>query len=116
MPVSRLVRHRDRLAEMGNRFLESGAAESLIARLAPPFNRKIVEPGLGEMMGDDLGFGVSVAQGLGGAAVQRLAAAPEQALVGGVLDQRVLEAIVRLRPAALDDQKVGLSEPLQRRV
>ncbi len=35
----------------------------------------------------------------GGAAMQRLAAALEQAVVGGVLDQRVLEAIVRLRAA-----------------
>ncbi len=38
-----------------------------------------------------------VAQDFGRAAVQRLAAALEQAVVGGVLDQRVLEAIVGLR-------------------
>ena len=57
-------------------------------------------------------FGL-IAQDFGGAAVQRLAAALEQALVGGVLDQRVLEAVVRLRRRALDEQNIGLGEPLQ---
>ncbi len=110
-----LVRHRDRLAEMGNRLLESRAAQSLVASLAPPFDRDIVEPGLCEVMRDRFRLGLQIAQYLGRAAVERLSAALEQAVVGGVLDQRVLEAIVRLRAAALDDQKVGLGEPLQRR-
>ena len=35
----RPVRHLDRLAEMRDRFLERRAAERLIARLAPPFDR-----------------------------------------------------------------------------
>ena len=52
-----LVRHGDRLAEMSDRLLEGGAAQGLIAGLAPPFNRQIVEAGLGEMMGDRFGFG-----------------------------------------------------------
>ena len=46
------VRHRDRLAEMGDRLLEGGAAQRLVAGLAPPFDGEIVEAGLGEMMGD----------------------------------------------------------------
>ena len=49
---ARPVRHRDRLAEMGDRLLEGRAAQRLVARLAPPFDRQIVETGLGEMMGD----------------------------------------------------------------
>ena len=99
---------------MGDRLLEGRAAQRLVARLAPPFDGEIVEAGLGEMMRDRFGLGVRVAQRLGGAAMQRLAAALEQALVGRVLDQRVLEAIVRLRRRALDEQEVGLGEPLER--
>ena len=94
--LARLVRHRDRLAEMGDRLLEGRAAERLVARLAPPFDGEIVETGFGEMMGDRLGLGVRLAQRLGRAAMERLAAALEQALVGCVLDQRVLEAIFSL--------------------
>ena len=86
---------------MGDRLLEGGATQCLVARLAPPFDREVVEAGLGEMMRDRLRLGRRalglVAQGFGGAAVRRLAAALEQAIVGGVLDQRVLEAVVRLR-------------------
>ena len=48
--------------------------------------------------------------------MQRLAAALEQALVGRVLDQRVLEAIFGLRRRALDKQEVGFGEPIQRRL
>ena len=56
---ARLVRHRDRLAEMGDRLLEGRAAQRLVARLAPPFDREIVEAGLGEMMRDRFGLGVA---------------------------------------------------------
>ena len=68
-PPRRLVRHGDRLAEMGDRLLEGRAAQRLVAGLAPPFDRKIVEAGLREMMGDRFGFGrCAVAQDLGGPA------------------------------------------------
>ena len=106
--------------ELGHRFYQRRAAQGLVARLAPPFDCKIVEAGLGEMMRD--GFWLrrralrNVAQDFGGAAVQHLATAPEQALVGGVLDQRVLEAVVRLRANALGDKNVGFREPVQCRV
>ena len=111
---ARLVRHLDRLAEMGDRLLEGRAAQRLVARLAPPFDGEIVETGLGEMMGDRLGLGArAFAQSLGRAAMQRLAAALEQAVVGRVLDQRVLEAIVGLRRRALDKQEVGVGKPIQ---
>ena len=108
--LARLVRHGDRLAEMGDRLLEGRAAQSLVARLAPPFDREIVEAGLSEMMGKRFRLGRRpfglVAQNFSSAAVQRLAAALEQALVGRVLDQRVLETVVRLRSIALDEQNV----------
>ena len=99
---------------MGDRLLEGRAAQRLVARLAPPFDRQIVEPGLGEMMRDRFGLGVRLAQRLGRAPMQRLPAALEQAVVGRVLDQRVLEAIVGLRRSALDKQKVGVGKPIQR--
>ena len=44
---------------MGDRLLEGRAAQRLVARLAPPFDREVVEAGLGEMMGDRFGLGVS---------------------------------------------------------
>ena len=53
--------------------------------------------GLREMMRDELGLRVGRGeQRLGRAAMQRLPAALQQALVGRVLDQRVLEAIGRV--------------------
>ena len=105
---------------MGDRLLEGRAAQRLVARLAPPFDRKVVEPGLGEMMGDDFRLGRRalglVAQDFGGAAVQHLATALQQAVIGRVLDQRVLEAVGRLPSMALDEQDVGLGEPVERRL
>jgi hypothetical protein len=78
----------------------------------------IVETSLGEMMGDDFRLSCSalglVAQDFGGAAMQRLSAALEQAVVGGILDQRVLEAIVRLRAGVLGDKEVRVGEPVER--
>ena len=105
---------------MGDRLLERRAAQGLIAGLTPPFDGEIVKSGFGEMMGDDFRLGRGalglIAQDFGGAAVQRLPAALEQAVVGRVLDQRVLEAIVGLRRSALDKQQVGFGKPIQRRL
>ena len=116
LPAVCLVRHGDRLAEMGDRLLKGRAAQSLIARLAPPLDREVVEAGLREMMGDDFrldGGALRLShQDLGGAAVQRLAAAPEQAVVSRVLNQRVFEAIVRRITGALDDEEVRRGEPV----
>jgi hypothetical protein len=42
---------------MRDRLLEGRTAQSLIARLAPPFDRELVEAGLSEMMGDDIRLG-----------------------------------------------------------
>ncbi len=68
---------------MGDRLLEGRAAERLVAGFAPPFDRDVVEAGLGEMMRDDFGLGRRavgiVAEDFGRTAMQRLAAALEQA-------------------------------------
>jgi hypothetical protein len=42
---------------MGDRLLEGRAAQGLIAGLAPPFDREIVEAGLREVVRDDFRFG-----------------------------------------------------------
>jgi hypothetical protein len=119
-PQTLLVRHLDRLAELGDRLLEGRAAERLIACLAPPFDRKVVQPRLRQMMRDDFrlrrGALWNIAQNFGRTAVQHLAAALEQAVVGRVLDQRVLEAIVRPRRRPLDEKDIGTGEPLKRRL
>ena len=112
LPAPRFVRHRDRSAQMGDRLLEGRAAKGRIACLAPPFDREIVETGFSEMMGNRFWLGGGALrlldQDFRRAAVQGLAAALEQALVGCVLDQRVLEPVIRLRTGALNEQDVGL--------
>ena len=92
------------------------SAQSLIARLAPPFDGLVVEAGCGEMMGDLFGLGVRFAQRLGCATMQRLPAALEQTVVSCILDQRVPKTIVGLRRRALDKQETGFGEPIQRRL
>ena len=89
-------------------FLKAGAAKRLaVARLAPPFDGDVVKAGLGEMVRDEFRFGCCglglVEKDFGGAAVQYLPAALEQAVVGRVLDQAMFEAIARLRarPSAM---------------
>ena len=59
-------------------------------------------------------IGELVVQSLRDAAVQRLAAALEQVFVGRVLDQRVLEAIIRLTAGTLGDEDVRAGEPTER--
>ena len=66
------------------------------------------------MMGDRFGLGVCVAQRVGRPAMQRLAAALEQAFVSRVLYQRVFETVSGGRGGAVDEQEVGFHESIQR--
>ena len=52
----RFFGHRDRGAEVGDRLFVGRAAQRVLARLAPPLDREIVEPGLSKVTGDRLGF------------------------------------------------------------
>jgi xanthine/CO dehydrogenase XdhC/CoxF family maturation factor len=52
-----LVGQFDRLAEVGGGLLEGGASERLVAGLAPPLDRRLVETGLGQMVGDEFRLG-----------------------------------------------------------
>ena len=98
--VASLVRDGDRLAEMGDRLLESGTAERRSPALPHHSMARSSRPAFGEMMGDCFRLGRRALglshQDFGGATVQRLAPTFEQAVVGCVLNQRVLEAIVGL--------------------
>ena len=92
---------------MRDRLLKRRAAQGLIARLAPIFDRRVGEARLSEVMRERFrlrlrALGELIAQGFRRAPVQRLAAALEQILVGRVLDQRVLEAVFGVRRQALD--------------
>ena len=76
---------------MGGRLLEGGAAQGLVAGPTPPFDRRLAEPGLSQMMGDEFRLGRGdrrelSAQGIGDLPVQDLPPAPEQGFVGRVLD------------------------------
>ena len=77
------------------------------------------QSGLSAMPGNQLRlllrqFGEALLENLRGASVQFLAPTPQQAFVGRVLYQSVFEAIVGVGQRALEEQDVGLREPLQR--
>jgi hypothetical protein len=106
---------------MRDRFLESGAAQRLVAGLAPPFDRRVGHARLREVISQRFRLGggrisEAVAQSLGDAAVQNLAPAFEQIFVGGVLNERMLEAVIAVRREALDQHDVSLGELFQRRL
>ena len=88
---------------MRDRFLERAAPQRRVARLAPPFDRGFGLCALGEMVRDQFGLRLWLLdERFRRAAVQRLPAILEQAFVGRVLDQRVPEAIIRLRPEVVE--------------
>ena len=105
---------------MRDSFLERRAAQRPVARLAPPFDGEVVKARFGEMMGDDFRLGRGALplsdQDFRGATMQRLAAALEQAVVGRILNQRMLEAIVRLMSNPLGDKEIRLGEPVEPRL
>ena len=106
----RLVVKRDRFAKVRHRFLERRPAQSVFARLGPPFDRQAFGACGGEMASDRLRFRSIGDQHRRGAPVQRLAPASQEIVIGRVLNQRVFEAIGCLRRDAFDEQKRGVDE------
>src|SRR6516165_9462518 len=104
---------------MRDRLLEGGTAQRLVAGLAPPFDGGVGQTRLRKVMRQHFRLGRSalkaIAQDFRGAAVQRLPAALEQTVVGRVLDQRVLEAVVRLKARSLGDEEIRVGELVERR-
>ena len=108
-------------AEVLDRLAVGRAAHRLLAGLAPVGDRLLGQAGAGAVVRQQLGL---ASASCGNAAldrgdepaVQDLPAAAEQALVGGVPDERVLEAVDGgRRLAAPDDEAARLQRP-QRRV
>ena len=67
------------------------------------------------MMRDEFGLRVGGRdERLRRAPVKRLAAAPEQALVGRILDEGVLETIGREGGVALDEQQIRFGQLVER--
>ena len=94
---------------MGSCFPERRSFKSNVAGLAPPLDREIGLAGLGEMMGNQLGLRArSCNERLRRMAMQSLPSALDEALVGRVLDEGVLEAIGRLGCNSFNEQNVRL--------
>ncbi len=55
--LCQFVRHLDGLAEMRDRLLERGAAQRLVAGLAPPFDRRVRHARLREVVRQRFGLG-----------------------------------------------------------
>ena len=97
--------HLHRLPEMRDRLLERRTVKRKVARPAPIFDRGLSEARLREVMGEQFGLGLDdvgkmLAQRLRDLLMQDLPPALEQAFVGGVADQSVLERVARGRQLA----------------
>src|SRR5262249_49098887 len=100
---------------MRNGFRVGGPFHRPLARFSPPFDRSFREACMRQMMPDDLWLGVCnrwelVAQGLGDACVQHLETTLEQALIGSVPHQRVLEAVDGFRRLAAAEHDFRMLE------
>src|ERR1700756_1690675 len=92
-----------------------------LSRCAPPFDGGFGHPCLREVMREKLRLGCSgggklIAQDLTRAAVQSLATALKQVLIGRILNERMLKAVFGFRRKALHQEYVSLSQPFQRRL
>src|ERR1700735_5187462 len=95
---------------MGHRLLEGRTAQCVLPRIAPPFDFQPFGAGGSEMISDRLRFRLSSNQRRGCAFVQRLTAASQEAVIGRVLNQRMLEAVGHLRRISVDEQKTCVRE------
>ncbi len=96
------VEQRERPLEGADGLAAGGPRACKLASLAPIADGLVGKPGLGVMVGDELGQafghrGEPLDQNFGDAAVQRAPPGPEQRRIGGVLYQRVLERVGRVR-------------------
>ena len=108
-----------RLAEVRDRLLGRAARHREVARLAPELDRLLVEPGLCVVIGDQLGIGLHDLGKIGGqrardAAVDLLAARPQQRVVGGLLHQGVLEGVGGVRRIAAPEHEARLGQLVER--
>lgn len=87
-----------------------------LAGAQPPGHRLLEQPGFGQVPGEKLRLGRNGLREIGfehggDMGVKLLAAAAQEAAIGGVADQRVFEQIARMRRAAAGEDEAGLGEP-----
>src|SRR5215472_3619794 len=89
---------------MGGGLLEGGAAQGLFASLPPPFDRRLVETGLGQMMRDESRLGRGDRRELFAQDIGHLPVDPSEFAARGELVQcvspRRIEQSIRWRLAA----------------
>ena len=100
--IGQRIGNGDRLAEMCDRLGIGRTFQGLLAGLAPPFEGYSVQPGFSEVKCQNFRLGLGddwklVAQNIADVLVEQLPPALEQALVSRFLNERMLEAISRLR-------------------
>jgi len=96
-------------------FTAPETSQRLVAGIAPPFDRRVGQARLSEVMRKRFRLGrrnggEAIAQTLGDAAVQNLAPALEQIFVSRVLNERVLETIFALGRQPLDQHNVSVGD------
>ena len=104
-----------RLAEVADRFRQRRALTRPPPRLVPVFDRLLGEPRLRAVVRQKFWLHVrrlreSLLEDARDAGVQLLAAGLEQRLIGGVLDQRVLEAVGGLGRRAAAEHQLGCDQ------
>ena len=104
-PVGQALQHLQPLGQVRDRLGHRRARERLLPGLLPVVDRPLGEPRLGAVPGEQLGLrvhrlGEALLQRPDDAGMQLLPLRLEQALVGGVPHQRVLEGVARLRRLA----------------
>ena len=95
----------DRPSERVRRLAHRRPTEGRATCSRPRIRRALVEPGFCQVIGEQLGLGFDdsrkpLLEHPRNASVQLLAPGLEQRLIGGVLDQRVLETVGRVERAA----------------
>src|SRR5580693_9251917 len=105
---------------MTDSFSIGRALYGVVARHLPLPDSLLFQIRLGVMMSEE--FGLSLGgpwqapfKSLGNLAMVLLAPAPQQRLIGGVLDQRVPETVIRLGRDALHEQHLRVGQLAQRR-
>ena len=113
-----ILRQAERLAEIGYRLRIGGAAERPVTGLAPPVRCGLITAGLVEMVGDQLRLGLirrarRIAQQFGNTHVQCLPSELGQGFIGRLAQERVREAVGRLRQRTTAKDQLGLFKPLE---
>ena len=117
-PCGQAGQHLEPFGQVRDRLGHGGARERLLPGPLPVVDGALHEPRLHVVLGEQLGLGrhglrEPLLQQPGDPAMQLLSLHLEQALVGGVPHQRVLERVAGLRRRAAAEHQLGRGEPVQ---